>query len=262
IDTPRPRGLLDRPVPAKRRSRRPPFGHAARSRGALPVGDRSAAPNGGGAGRPCAAGVGERRDVARLLPRAPSPPVRVLPSRAGDRAPVRALRSRPRERDGAHVAVHRPRAAEEGPGPPDEAQAGGTEDGSAVGRDQRGAGGGLRGRLRAARGAVPGDRPLAVDEPRGRGSRPGDDRRRPLAAGTPKAQTSYPSSTSSFPPTASNASRSSGAISVRQRPTRLTLGGLVTSSCWRARSSAVIVPPPSGLSSRISSCLRSSARWW
>ena len=35
-------------------------------------------------------------------------------------------------------------------------------------------------------------------------------------------------------------------ISVRQRPTRLELGGLETSSCWRLRSSAVIVPPPIG----------------
>src|SRR5206468_1291565 len=69
-----------------------------------------------------------------------------------------------------------------------------------------------------------------------------------------------PDSSRFWPATDSNAARSSGDISVRQRPARLWLGGRLTSSCWRTRSSALIVPPPSGFNSRTTSRIRSSAR--
>src|SRR6185295_11521124 len=96
MDAPLPGVLLDPTDAAKGGTRGQAPGHASRSRRPLSLGDRTAAPDGRGAGGSRPAGVGRRRDLAWLLPRAAPPRVRPVRSRADPGAPVRALRTGPR----------------------------------------------------------------------------------------------------------------------------------------------------------------------
>ena len=95
VDAALPGRFLGDPPPPQGGAGRPHPGHVPGSGCPLPLGDREAAADGGGAAGTASAAVDRRRDLARLLLPAASPRVRAVPPRAGARAAVRALRARP-----------------------------------------------------------------------------------------------------------------------------------------------------------------------